>query len=156
MQWVLLAVIVVALLYMARFYPKVAFSILGLLAIGAATIVLTTTDVGFANRSKISNSEVKVENPVIAEAYGNSYRLNARLINTNKDRTLRDATISVTMLDCSNETDNNCQVIGQEDEHINIKIPPGQARDFSQSLSFGTAEAKGTLRWEIKIINTRT
>ena len=36
MQWVLLVVMVVALLYLSRFYPKVAFSVLGTLVLAAA------------------------------------------------------------------------------------------------------------------------
>lgn len=161
MQWVLLAVIVAALLYLSRFYPKVAFTVLGVLAIGAAVIVFTTTDVAQLKRSRLPVEDIKIENPIITPAYGDGFRFNARLINTHESVTLKEATVSITMLDCVADANNavdgdGCQVIGQEKKRIIVKIPPGQVRDVSQTLSFYSAKPRGTLRWRIKITETRS
>ncbi len=159
MQWVLLVVMVVALLYLSRFYPKVAFSVLGTLVLAAAVIVFTTTDVAQMRRARLPVDNIKVENSVVVPAYGNSFRFNARLVNTHESVTLKEATISITMLDCVSEagvSDDDCQVIGQRDEDIIIKIPPRQVRDVSRTLSFNSAKPRGNLCWRIKITQTRS
>ncbi len=159
MQWALLAVIVAALLFMSRFYPKVAFSVLGVLVIGATVIIFSTTDIADVNRSKLPVADIQIENPVMTPAYGGGFRFNARLVNTHQSTTLKESTASITMLDCpegSGDIDDNCQVIGQQDERIIMRIPPGQARDVSRTLSFDSAKPKGTVRWQITITETRS
>ena len=154
MQWILLAVLIAALLVLSRYFPKVAFSILGVLVAGAIAIVLTTTDMGEVRRSGVPPDSIKIENPVLTEAYANSYRFNGRFVNTHDKKAVRESTLSVTMLDCPLE--GKCIVIGQQEKRINQEIPPGQARDVATTLTFGNARAAGELRWEIKITNTRT
>jgi hypothetical protein len=159
MQWALLAVIVVALLYMSRFYPKVAFGVLGVLVIGTAVIVFTTTDIADINRSKLPISAVEIENPIMTPAYGGGFRFNARLLNTHQSTTLKESTLSITMLDCpqdSGDSDDSCQVIGQQDQRIIVKIPPGQARDVSRTLKFDSAKPRGNVRWKIIVTETRS
>lgn len=159
MQWVLLAVIVAALLYMSRYYPKIAFGVLGVLVIGAAVIVFTTKDAAQLNRSKLPVEYIKIENPVFTPAYGDGFRFNARLVNTHQSVALKETTVSITMLDCPEEAGDSadgCQVIGQEDRRIIVKIPPSQSRDVSQTLSFGSALPRGNVRWQIKITETRS
>jgi hypothetical protein len=159
MQWALLAIIVVALLYMSRFYPRVAFGVLGVLVIGTAIIVFSTTDVADINRSKLPISDVEIENPVMTSAYGGGFRFNARLLNTHQSTTLKESTVSITMLDCPQDSgadDDNCQVIGQQDQRIIVKIPPGQARDVSRTLKFDSAKPRGNIRWKIIVTETRS
>jgi len=159
MQWALLAIIVVALLYMSRFYPRVAFGVLGVLVIGAAIIVLTTTDIADINRSKLPVSDIQIENPVMTPAYGGGFRFNARLLNTHPSATLKESTVSITMLDCpedAGDSNENCQVIGQQDQRVITKIPPGQARDVARTLKFDSANPKGSVRWKIIITETRS
>ncbi len=156
MQWVLLAVMVAAILFMSRFYPRVAFSLLGALVIGAAVIVFSTTDIARLNQSKLPVEDIRIENPVIIPSYGGGHRLSARLVNTNQSVMLKESVVSITMLDCAGESDDECQVIGQNDQRVNVKIPPGQARDISQTLSFGLSNPVGTLRWQIIITATRS
>ncbi len=162
MQWVLLVMIVVALLYLSRFYPKTAFTVLGGLVLSVAVIVFTTTDVAQLKRSRLAVEYIKIENPIITPAYGDGFRFNARLLNSHESVTLKDATVSITMLDCvpdaggSGDSDVGCQVIGQQDKRIIVKIPPRQVRDVSKTLSFDSAKPLGTLRWRIKITQTRS
>ena len=148
-----------ALLYMSRFYPKVAFGVLGVLVIGALVIVFTTNEVAQLNRSKLPVEDIKIENPVFTPAYGDGFRFNARLINTHEFVTLKETTVSITLLDCpqdSGDSEDGCQVIGQEDQRIIVKIPPSQARDVSRTLSFGSVKPRGNVRWRIKITETRS
>lgn len=156
MQWVLLAVVIAALLYLSRYHPKAAFGVLGTLVFAGVVIVFNTTEVGQANRSKLPTKDILIENPVISSSYGGGYRLNARLANTNSNIELKESIISVTMLDCADDLTESCQIIGQNEERINVKIPPGQARDISRTMSFDAANATGSLRWEFKITETRS
>ena len=160
MQWLLLGVVVIALLYMSTHYPKTAFSVLGVLGIAAAVIVFSTREDALRGRQKLPVADIKIENAVIAPAYGGSYQLNARLVNAHPSILLKEFVISITMLDCpasdDSGDDDGCAVIGQTDERVNAKIPPGQARDISRNLFFSSADPAGMIRWQYKITETRS
>jgi len=156
MQWILLGVVVIALLYMSTHYPKVAFSILGALVIAAVVIVISTREDAGRARQKIPVDAIIIENAVIAPAYGGSYQFNARLVNTSEFILLKESVVSITMLDCTDDGDENCAVIGQARERINTKIPAGQARDISRNVFFSGATPVGTVRWNYVITETRS
>ncbi len=156
MQWILLGVMVVALLFMSTRYPKTAFSILGALGVAAAVIVFSTREDALTGRLKLPTADIAIENPVIVPAYGDSYQFNARVVNANESFLLKEVVISITMLDCPDGADDDCAVIGQANERINTKIPAGQARDISRNLFFSGARPTGTVRWEYKITETRS
>ena len=156
MQWILLLVIVASLFYLSRYFPKTAFSVLGVLVIAAGAMIVTTTEMAQFNRGKIANEDILIENPILTPTYAEGYRFNARLLNANQTHSLRELVISITMLDCASEKLESCRVIGQEDERINVRIPPGQARDISRTLSFDNAAAAGALKWEFKVTSTRS
>ena len=73
-------------------------------------------------------------------------------------RLIRSESLSsaLPMLDCASDEPESCRVIGQEDERINVGIPPGQARDVSRTISFDNAAATGALKWEFKVTSTRS
>ena len=156
MQWILLLVIVVSLFYLSRYFPKTAFSILGALVIGAGVMVLTTTEMAQFNRGKIAYQDIQIENPVLTPTYAEGYRFNTRLFNANQTHSLRELVVSITMLDCASDDPESCRIIGQENERINVGIPPGQARDVARTLSFDNAVATGILKWEFKVTSTRS
>ncbi len=156
MQWILLLIIVASLFYLSRYFPKTAFSILGVLVIGAAVMVLSTTEMAQFNRGKIANDDILIENPVVAPTYAEGYRFNARLFNANQTYSLRELVVSITMLDCAGDNPESCRVIGQEDERINVRIPPRQARDVARTLSFDNAAAAGRLQWKFRVTSTRS
>ena len=156
MQWFLLGGVVIALLYMSSRYPKTAFSILGALGVAAAVIIFSTKEDAVLQRHKLPVDDITIENAVIVPAYGGGYRFNARLVNANPSILLKEAVLSITMLDCRDESADDCVVIGQVDERINTKIPAGQARDVSRTVSFSGADPAGALRWKFKITETRS
>jgi hypothetical protein len=156
MQIVLLAIIVIALLYLSRYFPKVAFSVLGLLVLGASAIIFTSTDVARNAQSRVSSETVEIENPVMSPAYGRSYRFNARLKNTHESIALREIIVSITLLDCKTESETECATLGQTEQRIIVQIPPQQARDVSRTLSFDGADPLGTIRWQFKVTHTRS
>ena len=129
---------------------------LGALVVGAIAVIILSTDGARLDRAKLPADNIVIENAVISAAYGGSYRLNARLKNTHDKYELKDAVVSVTMLDCNDSNESNCQIIGQESERIIISIPPGQSRDISQGYSFSSAKAENELRWKFAVTETRS
>ncbi len=156
MQWVLLGIIVVLLLLMSTRYPKAAFGTLGVLLLSVAILVYITRDDGSLRLQKLSPASVHIENVVVVPAYGGGYQFNARLVNSHPSVLLKESAISITLLDCADETQDNCQVIGQTDERVTLHIPAGQVRDISLALHFDTAEPKGHARWQYRISGTRS
>lgn len=156
MQYVILFVIVVALLYLSRYFPKVAFSILGVLAVGAGAIVLTTTDIALNSRSRIPVDNIEIENPVITPSYGSGFKFNARLKNLHASEELKESIISITMLDCTDDSAQNCEVVGQTEQRIILQIPPNQARDVERTFTFESVEPRGTVKWNYEVTRTRS
>ncbi len=156
MQWLLLAVIAVSLIYLSRYFPKVAFSILGALVVGAAIIVLTTTDLGDVTRGQLPVEDIIIENPVMIASYHGSYRFSARITNKNEETGLRESVVSITMLDCDDRETSGCRIIGQEEKRFAMPIPPLQSRDVSHTISFNSAKPTGDVRWEFRITRTRS
>ena len=158
MQWALLFVVVIALIFMSGRYPKVAFSLLAALAVAAVAIGIATNDRGWRLQQQIANHEVRIEAPVMLPGYGDSYDFKARLLNLSQEALLKEATIGITMLDCpgANAPESDCQVIGQSVRRIPIKIPAGQARDIERNVHFGTSRPTGLLRWKYAVSQTRS
>ncbi|MEM7194493.1 MAG: hypothetical protein AAF402_06055 [Pseudomonadota bacterium] len=162
MQWALLGVIVIGLIAISGRYPKIAFSTLGALVIGALLMIYFTEDRADISRGKINPEEVIIENPVLTPAYGGSYQFAARLINQNTTALLKEVNISVTMLDCDSDTSAtdssfaDCPVIGQSDLRLNVRVPAGQARDVSQNVFFENAQPKGAVEWRFQVNKTRS
>ena len=156
MQWILLLLIVAALLYLSRYYPRVAFGVLGVLVVGVLAFVLVTDDLALRKRSGLPADAIVIENTVVSGSYAGGFRFNARLVNHHPSLELKESVIGVTMLDCPGDSDDNCQVIGQQDRRVLVRIPPGQARDVGWTESFGNARPVHRLAWRYRIMETRT
>lgn len=162
MQWLLLGIVAVALVFLSIYHPKTAFSMLFALGLAVLAAVYLTFDDGVLSRTKLPTEAVAIENAVVAESYGGSFQFNARLVNRHQSVLLKGVVVSITMLDCPAQHDDDggddgeCAVIGQRDAEINAKIPPGQARDISRNLAFDAAKPQGELRWRFLITRTRS
>ena len=156
MHWILLGVIAIALIIMSARYPKIAFSLLALLIAIVSAVIVTSTDSGFVARQKLPPEDVKIENPVMIPAYADSYRFNARLVNNNNEAILKETTLSITISDCSDQSETYCQVIGQTEQRFTVTIPPGQARDVERMVSFDAASPESWVKWTYKVTATRS
>jgi len=156
MQWALLCVIVVILLFMSSHYPRAAFTLFGGLVFITSILLYVTTEDGILNRQKLPNNNIKIENAVMNPSYGGGYRFSARLINVNESVLLKESVVSITMLDCVGQEEDSCRVIGQNNARINILIPAGQARDVSLAMYFDAAKPSGEVRWKYQITETRS
>ena len=156
MHWILLGVIALALIIMSARFPRIAFSTLAVLIGVVVFLIMMSSDTGFDGRQKLPPEDVRIENPVMIPAYADSYRFGARIVNSNSEVILKAVTISVTMSDCSDESETYCQVIGQSDERINITIPPGQARDLERVITFDAASPEAWVKWKFQVTQTRS
>ena len=156
MHWILLGVIAIALIIMSARYPKIAFSLLALLIAIVSAVIVTSTDSGFEARQKLPPKDVSIENPIMIPAYADSYRFNARLVNNNNEAILKETTLSITISDCSDQSETYCQVIGQTEQRFTVTIPPGQARDVERMVSFDAASPESWVKWTYKVTATRS
>ncbi len=156
MQWALLAVIVVSLFLLSGRYPKVAFSVLGVLVFSAAAYLLHSSDQGGFQRKQIPISALYVDNMAVVPAYADSFRVTGRLVNDHAGASLKEATLKIMMLDCASADAEDCQIVGQVNERLTLSIPPGQARDFSTTVHFGFPSISGRTDWQFEITDSRS
>ncbi|NND00489.1 MAG: hypothetical protein HKN85_09940 [Gammaproteobacteria bacterium] len=156
MQWALLAAILIGLFMISGRHPKIAFGIFAALVIGVSVMMLVTSDRADKIRNKITAEDITVENMIVAPAYGGSYRISGRLHNHNSQASLRETILTVFMLDCTAQTEDNCLVVGQQSERLNTRVPAGQARDFNINLYFGSPRIGGHQRWRFEIASARS
>ncbi len=156
MQWAFLAVIIIGLFMISGRYPKLAFSVLGVLVFGAAAVVLMTTDEATLKRQKVAAENVEVVNTTVVPAYAGSYRLTGRVSNSHESAELKGMTLSVVMMECMGATGTECEIVGQASERINLRVPAGQARDFSANFYFGEPTISGSVQWQFEVTDTRS
>jgi hypothetical protein len=76
------------------------------------------------------------ENVTLKPDYS-SYKMSGRIKNNSRKFTLKQVAFVVTMQDCAGEsTSKNCITIGEGNGSVYLGIPPGQARDFGESIYF--------------------
>lgn len=156
MQWFLLALIVVALLFMSTRYPRAAFAVLGGLLVAGAVVYLLSEQWQEKAGAKIRPEEIRLEDTSMVPAYADSFTFSARLINTSPDAGLGEVLIGITMLDCPDAQSDQCLPLGGTEERVVVKIPPGQARDVTRNVYFQAARPKGVVKWRYQVLQTRS
>jgi len=145
MTWIALLVVAVILIVMSLRYPRIAFSLLGVLLV-AGVIVYRLTG-GDQNSKPIAAELLTLENLHMSKSYGDSYYLAGRIRNRS-DRALREFSLLVQALDCPRANDDqDCQIIGEKTVSIYSKVPPKQARDFRENIYLGQLQPAHILVW---------
>ncbi len=145
MTWIALLIVAVILIAMSMYYPRIAFSLLGVLLVSAIIIYrLTGSDV---NGQSIPPEKLALENLHMQKSYADSYDLLGRIRN-NADRPLREFSVLVQALDCPQAKDTvDCSIIGEKNISVYIQVPSRQARDFRENIYFGQIQPTKTLAW---------
>ena len=88
---------------------------------------------------------------------GISSRTTRRITNNSAKFSIRQIDLAVTVRDCPREAAaEQCVTIGQSNEILNLDIPPGEARDFAESVRFrSNVKLKGRLDWSYSISRIR-
>jgi hypothetical protein len=65
--------------------------------------------------------------------------------------TLSGVHLKLTMLDCRKPKD--CEMVGETVEFLSTSVPPGQARDLDEYVSFSAMrQPRGKYQWEYQIV----
>lgn len=148
MIWLVVLVFVIALIFIPAL-RKIAgvLVIIGIVLIG---IMFLWSGFEKNNREKqeafaktlIRLDEVMTEN---MSMYGHD-KLTGRIHNKSKQHTIKELVIHITLRDRN-------VIVGETDETVWVKIPPGQARDINEYISFSSSvPSKFTWDYYIKSV----
>ncbi len=85
----------------------------------------------------ITQSEVQFKDIRISHGYGGSYQIIGVVKNLSTKHTLSSIGFAVTAYDCpTDEVNDGCETIGEDDAYVSVNAPPGQMRSFEGSLYF--------------------
>jgi hypothetical protein len=153
MAWLIaVAIAVVALLFVAGF-RKSAFSLaIGVLIVGVSVYLYNEHEEQQAT-SRITASEIAMENVELRPTFRSSYDLIGTIRNNSQTYRLDGIDVTVTMRDCRSKDKSTCTLIGQASGHAVMSLPPQESRDFVVSLYFGgdRPKVKGTFAWDYEI-----
>ena len=148
MAW-LIGIVVLVLLVASAGFRKFALGLVALGAVVGGVVYLNNEYEESRSLSRIPVSNLVFENVTLNPDYS-SYKISGRIKNNSAKFTLKQVTFVVTMKDCADASPSqNCLTIGEDSESVYLNVPPGQARDFEDSVYFsgGTLKPKGRLEW---------
>jgi hypothetical protein len=172
--WALCASVVLVLLVLSRGFRLVAMSLLAVIVVGGGALYYVSWQSGIAearaSESRIAHSEVRLESLQLRSS-GYRYEIRGRITNLSPRYTLDRAIVKTVMRDCDRVIDAKdyvaavdagrdpmepaCLVIGESDKSLYVDVPPGQARDFSETFGFSPSiSPKGRLVWSQSVIGT--
>lgn len=153
MPWIGLAVVCLGLIIVSFYNQKVGFSLLGVIAVIVVGLY-------FYESNEVSNSSFPVapENLELTSmsteiSYGDSWDYSGRISNSS-NKTVTDLQIRVQLYDCpvqSTSITDDCVVIGEDIDYVSVNVPPRQARDFTDNVSFKNAKPQGKDFWEFEL-----
>jgi len=157
MAWAIGTFAVVILVAFAAGYRKVAVSLLAVsLAIGALLYV-QHREQEQAAFTRVPSSELTFENVTFTPYVGN-YKIAGRIKNNSARFSVRQIDLVVTAKDCApGAPEQQCTIIGESNEILNLNIPPGEAQDFEEAVRFygSKPKIKGSLEWSYAVSRIR-
>ena len=148
---------VLILVVFAAGYRKVALGVAAsALAVGGL-LYMHNREEEHRALTRIPKSELVLENVTLSPYVGN-YRIAGRITNSSAKFSVKQIDIVVTVQDCPRvAAEEQCVTIGKSNEILNFDIPPGEARDFAESVRFsgGNLKLKGRLEWSYSILQIR-
>ena len=156
MAW-LAGIVVLILLVVFPGFRKFAGGLFALTAVVGGFFYLQHEREESRSLSRIKSSELTFENVALTPDYS-GYKLAGRVKNSSAKFTLKQVTFMVTMQDCTGESrSQDCITIGESNETVYVTVPPGQARDFDESVYFsgGVLKPKGHLQWNYSVSQTK-
>lgn len=156
-HWIALGILCIALVAVSYYSPKIGFSVLAVIALSLTALYYFDSGQEEKPEFEVDPSQIVLSNTRATGAYGDSWNYSGRVAN-NSSRTVTDVRIKITMSDCESESaaPENCVVIGEQVDFVPINIPPRQARDFTNNVSFSNAHPDGAVRWEFELAGVRT
>jgi len=156
MHWILLVVLAVILVITASRYPRLAFSMLGVLLVVAAGLYYLTEEEGQVQRATLEPASVEIVGIKMLPAYADAFGATGVIVNHSRTHDIRALSIRFTVNDCpeANTSElSDCTVISQVTEQIRIHVPLGGKQHFEQSVSPRSIKVSGKRRWTFKVVD---
>lgn len=153
MAWLIAVAILVVALLVATGYRKSAIGLaLGVLIVGVS-LYLYNERQEQQETSRISISEIALENVDLKPTFRSGYDLVGTIRNNSPKYRLDGIDVTATLRDCETKDKSTCTVIGQASAYVAVTVPPEESRDFVASLHFGNDKprARGTLAWDYQV-----
>lgn len=157
MVWEITLVVVFVLLVVSAGLRKAVIALVAITVVGGAIAFYYSQEEELQSQSRIPVSHLGLENMQLNPNYG-GYKVSGRIKNNSNQFTLNRIVFVITMQDCSGDAaSQSCVTIGESNISPFLTIPPGQARDFQESVYFsgGTLKPKGRLDWHYTVSQTR-
>ena len=152
MAW-LIGIAVVILVVAAAGFRKVALGLLAIVLVAGGGLYLHNRQEDHRSLTRIPASELVLEN-VTLKPYVGSYEIAGRIKNNSAKFTVRRLDFVVTVRDCiPAAAAGQCTTIGESNEILELNIPPGEARNFEESVRFSGSnpKIKGRMEWSYSI-----
>lgn len=123
-------------------------AVVGVLALIVLAYVAHNNHQTEVSKRLVTASELAFEDMRLGpDSYG--YKLAGRIKNNSK-YTVYVIDAKIRVLDCDNKS--NCEIVGEEEQNIAPRIPPGQVRDVDDSIFFGSGtRVRGRFEWNYTI-----
>ncbi len=150
MKWLFGIIVLILLVVSARFRKFAGFVVL-ICIVGGALLWGYQEYEKNKSKSRISASEVTLEN-ISFETRNNNYELTGRIVNNSEKYILNGLQLKITVKDCTNNDDTHCIIFAEKKEYIYLSIPPRQARDFKKDIYLYLNQSiENKLAWDYSI-----
>jgi hypothetical protein len=126
-------------------YSK-AFRMLAVGAILVGALVLVAINQSGNRERDAARRLIPRSDVTIVDARLAGDRFTGRVRNANRSHTLAAVELKLTIRDCA--ASGECEVVGQTNVSVYTRVPPGQARDVDNYVSFNPSpRIRGRLEW---------
>ena len=154
MHWIVLGIVGLTLVVSASRFPRLAFSLLGvLIAVAVITVQLNSKN-DERSDSLISNSEIELSQVTMNLGYAGSYDMKGILGNRSLASSIVEVVVQIKMLDCPTQGKTDwvdCNELGSTSTRITSDVPPGHNQEFNTNLSIHEPNVSGYLTWDYRI-----
>jgi hypothetical protein len=137
-------------------YPGCLISlivVISLIGYGGYTAIQNSERADRLSKSRIKPQELSLKSISLKKGEYDNIVLAGRVVNNSKKYSLDGLSLKLIFQDCSIIKEKSCITIGEKGVFLSLTIPPGQARDFHEKISFygNTMIPKGKLVWHYDI-----
>ena len=152
MLWIIIPLVMAVIAFIAG-YRRTALGLLVASAIAGASIYLLTEQTQQRAETRLSASEISLENVTVRHTFDASYELTGRLKNASAIYQVFGITLNVKLRDCRTGDASQCVAAGEAEARAAVTVPPGESRDFTATMYLGKGHGrpKGRLAWDYEI-----
>ena len=147
----IIAIFIIAVCLIAIAYRDLKMALISL----GAVLIAVLAFYFFGPKAPPDNTMLEVvtlSESTITRGYADSFVLNTRIHNAHENETLHKLVIRSSLSDCD-ESQQNCVLIGEEDNAVKIRVPASQAGDTRINLGIRQIKPiEGQALWSHSVI----